>query len=706
MKPISFDYAFAPPHALTLCRPSASEKVIADMTAQCIKFAWTDDGQKNDYPLAWTPHPMDITLCMNVSVDGAVAEFGKWYRHESGAPYLIAEGKADDVSFSVRAIAAQTGIIVKTQIANGGKAAHDVHIQFAHTNGWVISNKGWIDGIHKNLLMTMNNGRADRILTLAFGADDYPLYGRGEEEFDHQPPMNDLKLGIAAHSMKKITSYYRMNSEERKTGYFLIPYKKYFDELAALQAMDLEKEMADALTEWECLLERGAKFEIADEKLLHCYRAAIADLFVMREPIGEYTGIVSGTRFYRSSSACEPLASDILLDILGYTEEAVADYRMHFEGQDPDGCWVFSKGWEHEVWGLDYNKANAVLEHYYMTRDRDFLETWYPRMLAAARFNHSARSTTKNALKKSERGLMPRGMGDCGMMNGGDYYGIFYPHNVMSVAADFKALEAARVLEKKDDITLLEAFCEEAKNDLLASIRENLYSFEGGAMMPAVAGAPISSIYGCLYPFFPAKLVSADEPMIVGAVTYIESKKLSEGGLPLGTGWMRDGLWVAMALGMIARSYLRLGLYKEARKYLYPALNHASPFVTYCEERGGEKGSTKKSGDLQHLWTPLSIGQYMTDAFWFEDDVIHVCAGILPEWLLEGNKVALSGFRTHYGAIDMNLTCMEGTFDFKLKTERPMEKNLILHLPVNENDICDIEIDAVNKTEILYRLTI
>ncbi len=706
MKSISFDYAFAPPHALTLCCPSASEKIIAELTESCIKFAWTDHSQKYDYPLAWTPHAMDITLGMNVSVSGTIAEFVKWYRHKSGAPYLFADGASDDVEFSVRAIATKTGVIVRTDVENHGEAARDVHVQFAHTNGWVISNKGWIDGIHKNLLLTMNNGRADRILTLAFGADDYPLYGRGEEEFDHQPPMNDLKLGIAAHSMKKITSYYRLNGGERKIGYFLIPYKKYFDDLPTLQTLDLEREIAEALDEWITLLDRGAKFEIADEKLLHCRRACLADLFVMREQIGEYTGIVSGTRFYRSSSACEPLESDVLLDTLGYTEEAVADYPLYFEGQDPDGCWAFSKGWEHECWGLAYNKANAVLEHYYMTRDRDFLEKWYPRMLTSALFNRNARETTKNSLKKSERGLMPRGMGDCGMMNGGDYYGVFYPHNALSVASDFKALEAARILGKEDDISILEVLCEDAKNDFLTSVRENLRPVEGGVMMPAVAGAPISSIYGCMYPFFPAKLVSADEPMIAGAVQYIENKQLSEGGLPMGTGWMREGLWIAMALGMIARSYLRLGLYKEARKYLYPALNHASPFVTYCEERGGEKGATKKSGDLQHLWTPLSVGQYMTDAFWFEDDVIHVCAGILPEWLIEGKKIGLYGLCTHYGKMDMSVTYDDGVYTFALKTERPIEKMLLLHLPLNETDIRDIEIDAVNKTEISYQFFI
>ena len=73
---------------------------------------------------------------------------------------------------------------------------------------------------------------------------------------------------------------------------------------------------------------------------------------------------------------------------------------------------------------------------------------------------------------------------------------------------------------------------------------------------------------------------------------------------------------------------------------------------------------------------------------------------------LEGKKIGLYGFRTHYGKIDMSLTYDDGTYAFELKTERPIEKKLILHLPLNENDIKDIEIDAVNKTEISYRFSI
>ena len=301
MKSVSFDYAFATPHAITLCRPSASEKFIADLTEAGIKFSRTYRTPKDDYPLAWTPHAMDVTFYTDISVGGATASFEKWYRHESGAPCLFAEGSASGISFCMEAIAAKTGVIVKTTVTSEKEEPDYVQIQFAHTNGWVISNQGWIDGVNKNLLLTMNHGRVDRVLALAYGADDYPLYGKSAEEFDHLPPMNDLKLGVAAHSMKKITAYYRLEKGQSKTGYFLMPYENYLCELDALKAIDLEGEMAEALAEWEALLARSARFDIADPTVLHCYRACLADLFVMRERIGEYTGVVCGTRFYRSA---------------------------------------------------------------------------------------------------------------------------------------------------------------------------------------------------------------------------------------------------------------------------------------------------------------------------------------------------------------------------------------------------------------------
>jgi len=680
-KTIDFQYAFQAPHTLTLCRPSASRKIVADVSEGGIRFSCATGSLKNIYPLSWVVLPQDVQFAMSVSVDGHAAPLTKWCRHESGAPFLLAQGADGAVRYTVSAIAAASGLIVKTSVTNGAEEEHECFFQFAHTTGWVISNLGWIDGIHSNVLMSMNDGRADRLLACAYGAGDYPLYKNGADG-ESLPPMANEKFGIKPNSMKKITAHDSLLPAETKQGYFFLPYEMYLDELDGIDPSGFEAQMAAALDEWRALLAQGTEIRIEDDTLMHCYRACVADLFVMRESIGERMGISCGTRFYRSVNSGESLESTVLLESIGYTEEAKNDYPLYLEGQDADGCWVTRKGWEHEVWSLIYNKANAVLEHYYVSGDRAFLEENYRRMYASSMFNRRARATTKNAAAVSERGLMPRGMGDCGMMNRGDYYGVFYPHNILAVAADFKTLEAARILGREQDVLLLTELCEEARRDLTVSLRANLAEVNGCRIIPSVAGAPLTCLYGCLYAFFPAGFLSCEDPIVKDTVRLIEQGKQSEGGLPIGMGWMRDGLWVAMALGNVARAYLRMKGSVDASKYLYPALNHASPFVTWCEERGAEAGAAKISGDRQHLWTPLSVCQYLTEALFFEDEnAVHVCAGIVPAWLSEGKEISVKGYRSHYGKTDFSVKHTQDGYSFSIRTERPIEKEIWVHLP-------------------------
>lgn len=693
---IDFSYAFATPHVLTLSRPSASEKVIAEMTKKCVKFSWSHRNLKELYPLSWDTYPMDVELLFDIIIGNEKANFSKWYRHISGAPYLFAEGEKDGVKFIFSAIAAKTGVIIKAELINNTPEIKDVIIEASHLNGWVISNKGWVDKVNHNVLLKMNGGRADRFIALAQGANDYLMFGLDTEETSESftPPMANGEPAISDNSMKKISALYKIKKGDTRIGYFILPYEEYFENLDKLKKIDFEKEIKNALKEWEKLLNKGAKVEIEDEAFMHCYKACLADLFVMREDIGEKnTGIVCGTSSYRSSNSCEPIESDILLETIGYEKEALSDYKMHLEAQEENGNWASEKGWEHESWSACFNKANAVITHYKLTGDTGYLKKYYKNMYESTMFNYSARRSTKKAKKESERGLMPRGMGDCGMMNGNDYYGVFYPHNVLSVAADRLTLEAAKILHKTSDIVKLTDIYVESRRDLLYSMRGNLEEVDGLKIIPAVAGVKNNSLYGCLYSLFPGNIVKADDPILEDMVKYIEEKNVSEGGLPIGTGWMKEGLWVAMALSNFARAYLRMGKYDLAKKYLYPALNHATPFVTWCEERGPEKGTTETSGDRQHLWTPLSVLQYTVDALFFEDEQnIHLLAGAMPLWLLGNKKISVKNLSTPYGKMEFSIKNKGTNYSVNIKAQREITKNIILHLPKTENETDEIKI--------------
>ena len=696
---IRHDYTFAPPHRMTLSRPSASEKLLADVSAQGISVAWSFQTPAGDVPLTWTNHAKDVTMYYGMYLDGEELTFTKWYRHESGAPYLFAETEKENFKMTVSAIACKTGVIIKTESESFGDSKRKLHLQLSHTNGWVISNQGWIDGKNNHVLLKMNGGRADRILAVGKGADDYVMYGLSGGT--GEVPMANVKYGVKPHSMKKITSLFVLEPNQKKIGYYIIPYEKYFAEISSVEEIDCEIEMAEALTEWVALLDRGTKFTIGDSDVLHGYRACLADLFVMREKIGDCTGVCCGTDFYRSANSGEPLETEILFDTLGYGEEALADYPMYLNVEEENGSWICSKGWEHEIWGVVYNKANAVMTHYFLTEDRAFLEKYYEKMYRSTLFHDRSRLATKQSAVKGERGLLPRGMGDCGMMNGADYYGVFYSINCQALAADRLTLEAAEILGKTEDVIALRKMYERAKDDLLLSIRENAVREDGYIRMPSVVTAPPTCLYGSLFGFWPAEILEKEDPIIAGTLQYTESRSISEGGLPMGTGWMKDGLWVAMALGCLARTYLRMGLYEKARAYLYPTLNHASPFVTYCEERGWEKNSERISGDKQHLWTPLSVCQYMVDAVYLSfTGENHLLAGICPEWLENGALFAVENLKTPFGNMTLSIQKETEAYCFSVETERPMTGKTVLHIPCAEGDQEQV-LDVEGKTKLM-----
>jgi hypothetical protein len=159
-----------------------------------------------------------------------------------------------------------------------------------------------------------------------------------------------------------------------------------------------------------------------------------------------------------------------------------------------------------------------------------------------------------------------------------------------------------------------------------------------------------------------------------------------------------------MALNNFARTYLRMEYYKYARQYLYPALNHASPFVTWCEERGVEKNTSRTSGDRQHLWTPLSVLQYITDAFFFENnDCLYLFTGIYPEWFNEKSEIKVENLNTPYGKTSLVISKTKKGYKFNIKAEKEISKKLHVHYfsPQNEDKMQVFEICSNNFTAIL-----
>ena len=231
----------------------------------------------------------------------------------------------------------------------------------------------------------------------------------------------------------------------------------------------------------------------------------------------------------------------------------------------------------------------------------------------------------------------------------------FFPHNIWSVYADRCSLEAAKILQKDDDIAELKNTFETAYKDLLVALDRGSIKEKDYRWIPGVPGKTTGSCWGALNSVLPCGLLPPDHELITGTLRKIEAN-ISQGGQPIHTGWMADGAWVAITLDNIAEVHLSRGNGDAAVKYLYSTLNHATPLYTWCEERGQEPGTSKCSGDRQHLWTPVAVVRIIRDMMVMEkDDGLELASGTAREWLGSGKKVGIDSACTHFGEVSYNM---------------------------------------------------
>ncbi len=457
-------------------------------------------------------------------------------------------------------------------------------------------------------------------------------------------------------------------------------------DLAQLRKSDWNREFEAAKEEWKALLGRAISMQIPDNGVRNAYYACLGDLFIMRDPLADgYVGVICGTEGYRSTNPFEPCLAAIALDQAGLHAEAANGMRVHLDMQEPDGNWDDPKGWAHQMWGSSGLKAFASMEHFKLTGDRAYLQALLPKLAASSRWQETQRqkSRTTASAGSATYGLMPRGMGDGGLMNGDDYFGVFYTHNVLSVFADALSVDAAEVLGDSDRLTELRRIHESAADDLRASLKKGAIRENDFEWIPDSAGNTAGSRWGALYAFYPTRLLQSEDPLVAGTLKKIE-RNISPGGQPVHTGWMEDGAWVAITVDMVAEAHLALGHGDTAIAYLYSSLNHGTPMYTWCEERGQEPGTKKTSGDRQHLWTPVAVVRFLRDALVMEQpDGLHLGLAAARSWMQQGQSVGVRQAPTHFGEVTYQIKSDVENRVIRAELtspDREQPKAIILHL--------------------------
>jgi hypothetical protein len=634
---VDFSYAFGTPHRLTVARPDSSDKTLLDCQAGSLRMAWTYDNLTRTPLAAYATPSTNWEMSLKTEIDGQSVAKSEWTRLEGFLPALDNRYTDGRGALRLQVVGGASAAIIFVEVENWGEQTHQFRLVCSSPAALEAGyNPACMDD-HENIdtILAGWKDRSDRVLVLGVGAEEYTM-------------PNWAAIGMT----------WTLQPGEVRSGWIIRPYRAYKSDLPALRKQDWKKEFDQCLDEWRTLLGRATKVSIPDLGVQNAFYAGLADLFIMREPVADgYVAATAGTEKYRANNASEPGILAIALDQVGLHREAEAGFQMCLDQQGEDGDWCDPSGWSHHWWSCSGFKAWTVMEHYKLTKDRKYLEKNFPRMLAASRFQESQRAKTRK-MEGSHRpltyGLMPKGQADCGLWDDGGYYGVFFPHNIWPVYADACAVEAAKILGRPE-VAELEAIHKKASEDLLWSLDHGAIQEDGYRWIPGAPGKTSGSRWGVLNALFPCRTLPADHELISGTIRKIESK-MSPGGIPLHTGWMEDGMWVAITLDNLAEVHLVRGNGDPVAEYMYAVLNHGTPLYSWCEERGQEPGTQKCGGDRQHLWTPLAVVRTLRDMLVMEDDDgLNLALGTARSWLASGRPVGIEDAPTYFGHVSYQL---------------------------------------------------
>lgn len=198
---------------------------------------------------------------------------------------------------------------------------------------------------------------------------------------------------------------------------------------------------------------------------------------------------------------------------------------------------------------------------------------------------------------------------------------------------------------------------------------------------------PPGSRWGVADAVYPVGFFDPHHPLVDGTMKKLRSN-FSEGGLPKDLGWLKGGLWVAIALDPMAYVEILRGENQEAAKALYAVLNHATPLFSWCEERLPEKGASTTTGDLQHAWTPICVARFLREMLVMEqENGLHLCSAVPDFWLEEGEKIQALGMPTYFGQVDLRLWVQEGRLYYEVHTQKEGFP-LYLHVKGEQIPLC------------------
>ncbi len=163
--------------------------------------------------------------------------------------------------------AGEQSAIVRVELESRDSKSHHVAWRCEKPGAWDGFNPAWVQPEwDADILLAGWKDRADRVLILSLGGDEYPV-----------PAPTTLLPS------------WNLRPGETRVAWLVRPYRAYQSMLPALRRSNWAAEFKASKDAWHRLINRSARITIPDPGVQNAFHACLADCFVMREPLADGT---------------------------------------------------------------------------------------------------------------------------------------------------------------------------------------------------------------------------------------------------------------------------------------------------------------------------------------------------------------------------------------------------------------------------------
>ena len=325
------------------------------------------------------------------------------------------------------------------------------------------------------------------------------------------------------------------------------------------------------------------------------------------------------------------------------------DYFLSFQRAN-GRVWLFGDYWKESGLITWTTVRDAEL-----TGDKAWLERRWKHVEGMVGFIQKLRRRSMRNPKALNYGLIPDGFGD----GGTDGVCAEYSNVLWNMVGLRAAIRGAKMLGKNDEAAAWQKEFDEMNGFLRKAIaRDARHDEHGNLYLPNVMGSdgkipPPQGQWAFVQSIFPGGVFTKDDPLVRGSLAMLEAAQLE--GLPLGTGWVKDGVWPYFS-HFLANAWLWEGEGQKAAPVLYAVANHAAPVLNWWEEQSLQGKGTVCRGDMPHNWGSVEFVRQVRYMLALErGSELHLFEGLPAQWTQPGMVTRMKNMLTEFGPLSFVL---------------------------------------------------